>query len=41
MQVDGVYLMSGGRLKMANKTFTSIKHDYEINVRSHRESDCV
>lgn len=27
---DGVYLMSGGKLKVSNKQYTSIKHDYEV-----------
>ena len=30
LSVGGVYFMSGGRLKVANKQYTSIRHEYEI-----------
>lgn len=30
LREDGVYIMSGGKLKLANKKFTSIRNDYEI-----------
>jgi replication factor A1 len=30
LQPNGVYYFSGGKMKLANKNFTSVKNDYEI-----------
>jgi hypothetical protein len=30
LQKDGIYYMGGGKLKVANKQYTSIRHEYEI-----------
>lgn len=32
--VGGMYVISGGRLKSANKKFTSVKHAYELTLNS-------
>ena len=34
LEEKGVYLISGGTLKQANRKFTSLKHDYEITFNS-------
>ena len=37
LQANSVYYFSGGRLKVANKKYTSIKNNYEITFDQHSE----
>ena len=37
LQPNGVYYFSGGKLKVANKKFTSIKNNYEITFDMHSD----
>lgn len=41
IQKDSVYFMSNGRLKAANKQFTSITNDYEITFDRNSAIQCV
>lgn len=41
IQKEQVYFMSGGKLKAANKKFSSINNDYEINFDQHATIVCV
>ncbi len=41
LEVGKVYLVSNGRLKIANKAFANLANDYEISFDDHAIIRCV